>query len=164
MKNRLILIGISIVLLVLDNSLCPFISIMGAYPSLLFVFSIAYSIINGKEDAIFIGVLSGLLQDIFFINGFGINALVNMFLCLAAAIIGEGIFKNKKLIPIIACGGLSFLKVVGLFIIFALLGQSIDLSTALLSVIYNVVIMFLGYKYVLKLSNAKHMKREWRFK
>ena len=164
MKNKLVLLGICILLVILDNAFCPFISIKGAYPSLLFVFAIAYSIINGKEESVYIGVISGLLQDVFFINGMGINALVNMLLCLLAAIIGESIFKNKKLIPIVACGGISLLKVILIFIIFKAFNLSMNLNSALLSVIYNIVIMFLGYKYVLKLSNLSYMKREWRFK
>lgn len=164
MKSRLVLIFISVILLILDNSAAPFINIQGAYPSILFVFAIAYSIINGKEEAVFIGVVSGLLQDIYFINGIGVNALINMFLCLLAAIIGESIFKNKKLIPIITCAIISFLKVICVFVIFYFIDLSIEIKTSLFTALYNTIIMFLGYKYVLKLSNTKFMKREWRFK
>ena len=93
--KRFIIVLISILLLILDNSLSPFIAIKGVYPSLLFIFAIAYSIINGKKEAVFIGVVSGLLQDIFFFNGFGINALVNMLCCLFAGLVGEGIWRNN---------------------------------------------------------------------
>lgn len=164
MKNRIILTIISIVLLVVDNSFSPFISILGGYPSFLFVFAIAFSIISGKEDALFIGVVSGLLQDIFFINGIGINALVNMVLCLLAAKVGEGIFKDRKLIPIFTCTALSLLKVIMIFIVFQLLNLSLNFNTAVITVIYNTLLMFLGYKYALKLSDVKYMKRDWRFK
>ena len=51
---------------------------MDRYPSLLFIFAIAYSIISGKKEAIFIGIVSGILQDIFFVKGFGINLLLNI--------------------------------------------------------------------------------------
>lgn len=164
MKNRIILVLICIGLLIIDNTFSPFISIKGAYPSFLFVFAIAYSIINGKEEAVFVGAMSGLLQDIFFINGIGTNALINMFLCLAAAMIGESIFKNKKLIPVIACIGLSVVKVLCIAIVFNFIGLSLNINTTLFTAVYNTVIMFLGYKYVLKLSNRKYMKREWRFR
>ena len=79
--KRLILILISICLLVIDNTILPYYSINGVFPSLLFVFAIAYSIICGSEEAIFIGIVSGLLQDIFFFKGFG----KNLFLCLLLA-------------------------------------------------------------------------------
>ena len=64
--KKWILFLISLVLLILDNSFMPFLAIKGAFPSLLFVCAIAYPIINGKKEAVFIGVISGLLQDIYF--------------------------------------------------------------------------------------------------
>lgn len=47
--ERLIIVLISILLLILDNSLVPFFAIKGAYPSLLFTFVIAYSLVNKKK-------------------------------------------------------------------------------------------------------------------
>ena len=75
--EKLIVILVSIGLVILDNSLVPFFSIKGAYPRLLFVFAITYSIINGKEKAIFIGVVSGILQDIFFFHGFSNTYMID---------------------------------------------------------------------------------------
>ena len=92
--EKLIIILVSIGLVILDNSLVPFFSINGAYPSLLFTFAIAYSLILGKEKAVFIGVVSGVLQDIFFFNGFGVNSLLNLLLCIFASLIGAGIIKT----------------------------------------------------------------------
>lgn len=74
--EKLIIILISIGLVILDNSLIPFFSIKGAYPSLLFTFAIAYSLVNKKERAVFMGVVSGILQDIFFFNGFGVKFII----------------------------------------------------------------------------------------
>ena len=45
--KRVYLIIISLILLIIDNTLLPYYSINGAFPSLLFVFYIAYSIIVG---------------------------------------------------------------------------------------------------------------------
>ena len=101
--KKIILIAISLVLLILENTILPSYSIMGGYPSILFVFAIAFSIVNGKEDAMFIGIVSGFLQDIYFFNGSGINLLVNFLLCLLAAIIGESIYKKNRLIPVVSC-------------------------------------------------------------
>ena len=46
--EKLIIILVSIGLTMLDNSLVPFFAIKGAYPSLLFTFAIAYSLVNTK--------------------------------------------------------------------------------------------------------------------
>ncbi|MCR1951827.1 MULTISPECIES: rod shape-determining protein MreD [unclassified Clostridium] len=162
--KKWVLILISLVLLILDNSLMPFFAIKGAYPSLLFVFAIAYSIINGKSEAVFIGVMTGLMQDVFFYNGFGINALINMLICLIAAIIGENIYREKKLIPVISVIFLYILKVLAVFTIFKFMGKSIDIQIGMFTALYSSVVMFLGYNFVLRLYDIEYKKKSWRFK
>ena len=162
--EKLIVILVSIGLVILDNSLVPFFSIKGAYPSLLFVFAIAYSIINGKEKAIFIGVVSGILQDIFFFHGFGVNSLLNLLLCLLASIVGEGIIKNKKLIPVVSIFFITIIKYIGVIIIFYLLHIDIQFSKSIIMGIYNGVVMFFAYKVVLNIYDDEYSKQRWRFK
>ena len=156
--KRLVLIVISIILLILDNSLIPFFSRKGIYPNLLFVFSVGYSVINGKEEGIKIGVISGLLQDIFFFNVFGINALVNMFCCFIAGVVGEGIWKDKKLIPTITVFCVTILKFLVVYIIFYFIKIHIELLRGIFVAIYNSVIIFLVYKVIIKLSEIEYKK------
>ena len=162
--EKLIVILVSIGLVILDNSLVPFFSIKGAYPSLLFVFAIAYSLINGKEKAVFIGVVSGILQDIFFFHGFGVNSLLNLLLCLLASIIGEGIVKNKRLIPVISIFFITIMKYIGVIIIFYLLHIDIEFSKSIIMGIYNGVVMFFAYKVVMNIYDDEYTKQRWRFK
>lgn len=162
--EKLIIILVSIGLVILDNSLVPFFSIKGAYPSLLFTFAIAFSLINKKEKAVFIGVVSGVLQDIFFFNGFGVNSLVNLLLCLLASIIGAGIIKNKRLIPIILTFFITIIKYIAIFAIFHLLNMEVDLSKSIIMGIYNAVVMFFVYKLVIKIYDDEYTKQRWRFK
>lgn len=162
--KRIIIIAISLFLLILENTLLPSYSIIQGYPSILFVFAIAFSIINGKEDAIFIGIVSGLLQDVFFINGSGINLLVNFILCLLAAKIGEGIFKKNRLIPVISCFILSVLKIIMIAILFIPFGKKINLNMAIMSALLNTIVMVIGYKFVLTTSKKYWKKDEWRFR
>lgn len=162
--NNVFLVLIILLLLILDNSFMPFISIRGAFPSLLFTFCIAYSIIRGKNQAIAIGVAAGLLQDIFFYNGLGVNALSNMLVCLLAAMIGENIYKDKKLIPVFSVLALTVLKVCIIYGIFRLSALELNISTALLSAVYNALIMVLGYNLVFKLYDNEKSKISWRFK
>ena len=162
--KKWVLILISIVLLILDNSFMPFLAIKGAFPSLLFIFAIAYSIINGKKEAVIIGVISGLLQDIYFYEGFGVNALINMLICLLAAVIGENIYREKKLIPTISMAFLYMLKVVSIFLLLKMAGKTINIEVGIYASIYSAIIMFLGYDFVLSLYNNNYKKRSWRFR
>lgn len=162
--KKWILVLISLLLLILDNSLMPFFSIKGAYPTLIFTFAIAYSIIYGRKEAVIIGVTSGLLQDIFFYNGFGVNSLINMLLCLFAAIIGENIYREKKLVPVVSSLFLSLLKVFAIALILKLSDKTVNGTIGIYSSIYNTVVMFLGYNFVLRLYDNNYKNKSWRFK
>ena len=162
--KKLYLIIILIVLLIIDNTLLPYYSIYGAFPSLLFTFAMAYSIIRGKEKAVFIGIVSGFLQDIFFFSGFGVNLFLNMLLCVLCAKIGESIFKENRLVPFLAALGISLLKVLGVIIIFKLFSQKINISVALISCLLNAICMLIFYTLILKKLDKYIDRNTWRFK
>lgn len=163
MKKRLILILMSVILLILDNTFSPFIAIRGAWPSILFVFSISYSIINGRKEGIIIGVISGVLQDIFFFQGFGVNALVNMICCFIAGGIGDGIWREKKLIPVVTIFIATILKFFGIYIIMYFINENVDLLRGIKTALYNSVIMLFSYSIILKFFEREDMRKAWRF-
>lgn len=161
--KRICLIIILILLLVIDNTILPFYSFKGSYPSLLFVFAIAYSIIEGKNEAIFIGIVSGFLQDVFFFSGFGVNMLLNFLLCILCAEIGSNIYKENRLIPVVTTLCVSVLKVFGVFIIFKLFSQSFNIRIALISAALNTVCMLIFYGLMLKKLDKYLDRNTWRF-
>lgn len=163
MKKRVALVLLSSLLLIIDNSFTPFLSISGVWPSFVFVFAIAYSIINGPKEGMIIGIISGGLQDIFFYSGFGVNTLINMLLCFMAGHIGERVWRDKSLVPVITVFFMTIFKYVGVFIIFYLLKINIDIFRGVFTGIYNLVIMFFAYKVVLKFFNREDIRRTWRF-
>ena len=111
MKKRVVLILLSSLLLIVDNSFAPFISIKDVWPSFVFIFAIAYSVINGPKEGMIIGIISGMLQDIFFYSGFGVNTLINMLLCFMAGHIGEKVWRDKSLVPIVTVFFMTIFKV-----------------------------------------------------
>ncbi|MEW8956682.1 rod shape-determining protein MreD [Clostridium sp.] len=161
--RRFILALICIVLLVLDNTVMPFLSFRGAYGSLLFSFVICYSIVVDQWEALFIGLLSGFLQDIYMFNGFGINSLINMILCITTSKIGTNIFKEKSFVPVITNFFMSILKGIMVFIILYALKQKTNLETIAIGSIYSILISMVMYKRVFKLSQKPYMKKDWNF-
>ena len=162
--KRLIVFIIMILLLVLDNSLCPFFAISRAVPSLLFVFAIAYSIIYGKTEATIVGIFSGVLQDIYFTNCFGINCLVNMICCFIVATIGESIWKEKKVVPVASMFGISIFKYYIVCLILYLIGINTEIIRGVFIAVYNSVIMFFVYSIIFKYYKKEHNEVTWRFK
>lgn len=155
---------ICLILLILDNSVIPFLSIKGYYPSLLFSFAIAYSIINGKNEAVYIGSISGILQDVYFYKYYGINSFTNLILCVLAAGIGESIFKNKRFIPVVSTFFISISKYIIVFIILYIAKIKVNFDFGVLMIaVMNMICMFFIYKRVYKFSNKDFMKEQWKF-
>lgn len=163
-KKILYLAMIVFTLFILDNTIVPFFAIKGIYPSVLFVFIICYSIINGYEEAIVLGVIVGVLQDLYMPGVMGINMLVNMFACLTAARIGKSIFKEKLIVPMVSTFLLSIFKSIMVYLLFILIKNNNDfLHLILYKGIYETIITLFLYKIILKFCETKIMKKEWRF-
>ncbi|MGH4125915.1 MAG: rod shape-determining protein MreD [Clostridium sp.] len=163
MKRVLTLVSLCILFLILDNTLMPLLKIHGACPSLIFIFALCYSIVSSQKDAVIIGVFTGALQDLFFLNGLGINMLTNMLMCLVAAQIGKSIFVEKALLPIVSSFVLSVVKGIMVVSLMFLIKQYTHMDTILYNGIYNLIVSFFMYKFAYKLSQKEYMKKEWRF-
>lgn len=163
MKKVLVLFLLSIVFFIIDNVLMPFLAIKTIYPSLLLVFIICYSIANGKWEGLWLGVFSGLLQDIYFIHGFGLNALSNMIICIIAGVIGENIFKEKSLIPVFSCFALSVFKGALLILMLYLCGIYANVRDIFFIGIYNMAISIIVYKKVYRFCQKNYMQIRWKF-
>jgi len=163
MKRVLTIIFLCILFLILDNTLMPLIKISGVYPSLIFTFALCYSIVSSPKDAVIIGVFTGALQDLYFLNSFGINTLTNMLMCLVAAEIGKSIFIEKSLLPIVSSFALSVVKGLMVFFIMFLIKQYTYIEIVFYHGIYNLIVSIFMYKFVYKLSQKEYMKKEWRF-
>lgn len=163
-KKAIYLFLIVITLFIFDNAVAPFFAIKSIYPSVLFVFIVCYSIINGYTEGVIIGVVTGALQDIYFPGVIGINMLINMLVCLIAAKIGKGIFKEKAIIPIFSTFLLSLIKSITIFVMFILIKSSNNFMHLIIyKAIYEMIIALLLYKIILKFSETKTIKKEWRF-
>ena len=161
--RKTILVLICVGLMILDNTLIPYFDINTYYPSILFVFALCHSFVNDKWDALYIGIFTGLLQDIYFFQGFGVNTLVNMLICVMAAVIGESIFKDKKLIPVLATFVLAMIKDMLIYIILFALGLSINMKGILYVALMSMLVAFFIYKPVYKISEKEFMKKDWKF-
>ncbi|MDT8715272.1 rod shape-determining protein MreD [Clostridium sp. 19966] len=161
--RRIIIFLIGLLLFILDNTLMPFFSIKGYYPSLLFIFMIFYSINSEKFDAVIFGVFIGLFQDLYMSRIIGINPLANICVCLIAAIIGENIIKVKKIVPVFSLFLLSILKssiVVGLLYV---VGIKTYYNVILYRAIYTTIISVFLYRIIYNFMQKSFMKKEWRF-
>ncbi|MGH4118815.1 rod shape-determining protein MreD [Clostridium sp.] len=163
MKRILTLVFLCILFLILDNTLMPLLVIHGAFASLLFTFALCYSIVSSPKDAVIIGVFTGALQDLYFFNGFGINMLCNMLMCVVAANIGKNIFIEKSFLPIVSSFVLSLVKGLIVFSLLFAIKQYTNIEIILYQALCNLIACIFMYKFTYKLSRKDHMEKEWRF-
>lgn len=163
MKKISVLVLLSFLCLILDNVLMPFFGVYGYYPNITLCFIICYSIVNGSWEGLWLGVACGIVQDIYFVNIFGINAFSNMLICTLAGIIGANIFKEKRLIPVIATFILTILKGVIVVSILYFFKVTADNMAIFYIALYNMVISIFMYKFVLKLCKKEYMQIRWKF-
>lgn len=163
MKKILVLILLSILLFILDNVLMPFFAVKTFYPSLLLIFMICYSIVNGKWEGLWLGIFAGILQDIYFSQGFGINSFTNMIVCIMAGVIGNSIFKEKRIIPIVSCFLLILFKGILIWCILYLSGVYINMANVFFPGIYDMILCIFIYKPVYNFCKKNYMQVEWKF-
>ena len=162
--KKIVILLLGILFIVIDNSIAPFFSIGGVYPSFLFTFAICFSIVNRGWNALGIGVFTGILQDLYFANGFGYNTLVNLLLCILVAILAENIFRHKRFVPILMVGGITIVKYLSILLVTNMVGIKISIGIGILIMaIYNTVLAFFMYGWVYNLSNKDYMKSQWKF-
>ncbi|WP_315116936.1 rod shape-determining protein MreD [uncultured Clostridium sp.] len=163
MRKILTLFSIVLILFIGDNSIIPFLAVKGFSPSLLFVFIVSYSIINESWEGLWLGVFAGLLQDVYFSNVLGINALVNMLSCAIAGYVGISIFKEKLLIPVATSFLLSIFKGILVFVLLYTVNVNMPLRNILFNSLYNMLVSIIMYKFVFKLCSKDYMKKKWKF-
>lgn len=162
MKKTVILIIILMLLFILDNSVIPFFSIKSAYPSLLYIFAIYYSLNKGYVEAIYIGIFTGFLQDVYFFNGIGINMFTNMLTCILAAYIGNLIIREKKLIPVGLAFFITFIKGTLIFAILYVGKQYFPYSQVFYNSLYNLVLGFLTYRIIYNFCQKDLVNSNWK--
>lgn len=163
MKKIFVLACTILILLLVDNCVGPFIGINGYSPSFLFVFALSYSIISGEWSCIWIGIVTGFLQDINFFNGLGANLFTNVLLCFVAGQIGKNLFKEKIFMPTISIFGLAFVKGILLFVILYMCGEFTNIYFSLYNALYDFVVAILIYRITYKLCQKEYMIKTWKF-
>ncbi len=90
--------------------------------------------------------------------------LTNMLVCILGAKIGDSIFKEKSIIPVISTFSLSILKGFMVFgILYLTKMKSGNLPVIFYRAIYDMILAMFIYKITFKFSETKAIKREWRF-
>ena len=90
-----ILVLISIVNLLIQSTVFPYLSIMGVVPNTALILIICIGIYKGRYYGGFFGIFIGLVQDVLFSPVIGINAFIYFFLGYFVGLVEDRLVKSN---------------------------------------------------------------------
>lgn len=162
MRKSLLVIT-TLFLFLLDITVIPFFGFNGSYASVLFTFFALFSLMSDYEDAIFLGIITGLLQDLYFPYGFGIHTFLNLLLFLGLSRLGTTLKEGKRALPLLLVALAQGIKTLVLILILGVLGISTNYTSIMIIPIYSLIISLLLYKAVFNFERIPVIKKEWKF-
>lgn len=153
----------AVFLLLIDQTILPFFSVYDSHGSVMFAFFGLFALMTDFEDALLLSLVTGLLQDIFFPYGFGLNTILNLFLFLGLSRVGLTLKEGRKTIPILFVTLAQGIKTVIMLIVLMIFGVRGNYFSVLISPLFTLLLSMVVYKAVISFSRIPIIKKEWRF-
>ena len=160
--NIFIIIGIVVLNFILQSTILQYIGISGVVPNTSLILVNIFGLLGGKNIGAIVGLITGLLQDIFFGGPIGINALTYSVIGYSIGLLDNKVFKENLLLPL----STTFVSTFAYHILYYLfmIFLSIDVSFTLMlknillkETIYNSLLSIILYKKILKYYRAPHI-------
>ena len=140
---------------ILQTTVFKHFSIMGVTPNTALILVVIFALLRGKYSGAFTGLAAGLLQDIFFGNIIGINALIYFLVGYVVGLLDEKVFKENLVLPFLTMLGSTFVYHMIYYLFMIFLSRNVSFTTMLkdivvIEMIYNSVLTILIYRKVLK--------------
>ena len=160
---RTLIISLLILLnFILESTLFQYTRIFGVKPDFTIILITSYAIMQGSAAGSFIGLASGLLQDLFFGSAMGVNGLSYMLTGYLIGQSNEKVFKDSFVPSIIFNIGAVFVYQHLFFLITYFSKNNISYIYALINImipqsIYNAILGPIGYRLLYKLDEKSFM-------
>jgi len=149
--------------LLLDQTLLPFLSVYESSGSLLFTFMGLFMLMTDEEDALYVGLITGLMQDLFFPYVFGLNTLLNVLLFLILSKIGLTLKEGKKTMPILSVSIAQGIKTLIIILVLWIFGIKGNYFAIIIMPLYTAALSIILYRPSVSYSRIPIVKKEWRF-
>lgn len=149
-------IGLIVLLnFILQGTILPFLSIAGIVPNTALILVIAFTLIAGKETGAVVAIAAGFLQDIFYSEVIGINAITLFAIALMVGSLDKKVFKENLILPVAITIVATFAHYIIQFFFVYFLGVDINIldlmgKYAVKEIIYNGLISILIYRAILR--------------
>lgn len=150
---------ISLIILInflLQTTIFQYIGIVGIVPNTSLVLTVCFALQKGKKTGPLLGLVMGILQDIFFERAIGVNALLYFLVGYFMGLSEEKLFKDNIMIPIIFTGiATLFYHLIYYFFMF-FMGVNVSLAYIMqrvvwLELVYNCIVVIPIFKLIAKI-------------
>ncbi|RKD33202.1 rod shape-determining protein MreD [Thermohalobacter berrensis] len=100
MKKRTIFV-ILVINLILQSTLFQFIKIFNIIPNTSLILIVSFALLKGEKFGAYIGLFTGLLQDILYSDAIGVFAFVYFIIGYSVGWMNQKVFKDNLFIPFI---------------------------------------------------------------
>ena len=168
MKKFPFLIALSLLLLLLQQSIFSNIKIFGVTFDIVYVYIVCLSLMIDEVESFFIVLLTGIIADCFFPAAFGINTVIYLFTFLGCNYIQKRLYRDAVFIPMIMTFIFTLFKNIMMFFFLYLLSYKNDFYSIMKNVViyealYNSILSIIIHKIILKIKSLKVLKEEWKF-
>lgn len=163
---RILVIGLIIfVNFILESTLFQYTRVFGVKPDFTIILITSYAIMRGSGFGGFIGLASGLLQDIFYGNAIGVNGLAYMLTGYLIGQSNENVFKDSYIPSIVFNIGAVFIYQHMFFLIAYFTKNQVSYTHALMNImipqgIYNAILGPIVYRLLLRLDEKEFMNNK----
>lgn len=149
--NGYFLFFIIIINFILQSTVFQHFRIGGVLPNTALIIVVSISMLSGRKKGITAGIVTGILQDIFFSKAIGINVLIYAFLGYFIGGVEGRLFKDNYITPLILISLSTFFYHSIYYILMHFLRHSVDYlsvlrTTIFTETIYNSIVGILMYR------------------
>lgn len=168
MKKFPFLIVLSLLLILLQQSVFSNVKIFGVTFNIVYVYIVCVSLMIDEFESFFIVLITGMIVDCFFPIAFGINTVIYLLTFLGCRSIQKRLYKDTMIVPMIMTFIYTLFKGIMIYSFLYLLSYknnfySMMVNKTLYEALYNSILSILIYKIILKIKSSKSLKEEWKF-
>lgn len=149
--NGYLLFFIIIINFILQSTVFQHFRIGGILPNTALIIVVSISMLSGRKKGITAGIVTGIMQDIFFSKAIGINILIYTFLGYLIGGVEGRLFKDNYITPLILISLSTFFYHSIYYILMHFLRHSVDYlsvlrTTIFTETIYNSIVGIIMYR------------------
>lgn len=160
--KKLIFLAITLVLFYIQNTILMRFPINGVTIPLFYTFALISAIYADEWDAIFLGLLTGFLVDIYSPNLFGLNMFINMNFFLGARLLSDYLRKDRKIVVLFLTTLISALSYGFGYLVYSISGyvaRPMNILTSIVIIMVLTIPMIYFVKWVFNIPMIKRVNR-----